>query len=151
MKNCTLLYGAFSSADSGKVRIQNSAQRIRNPADYWNPESKLHWQCKESEIQDLLIWTPEFRTMTGIRIFDSLESRIQDYLESTLHWGRKKWHSLIVESSPRFWCCIWHWFNLDFSSKRGDTSCFLWGPYCLSVLCPDLVPRSLSDLWWKVP
>ena len=37
-------YGAFSSADSGKVRIQNSAQGIRNPANYWNLESKLHWQ-----------------------------------------------------------------------------------------------------------
>ena len=34
MENCTLLYGAFSSADSGKVRIQNSAQGIRNPANY---------------------------------------------------------------------------------------------------------------------
>lgn len=44
MENCTLLYGAFSSADSGKVRIQNSAQGIRNPANYWNPESKFHWQ-----------------------------------------------------------------------------------------------------------
>ena len=39
-----ILYGAFSSADSGKVRIQNSAQGIRNPANYWNPESKFHWQ-----------------------------------------------------------------------------------------------------------
>ena len=128
-------------------RIQLKESGIPLTIDIRNPSAT----GKESEIQDLLIWTPEFRTMTGIRISDSLESRIQDYLESTLHWGRKKWHSLIVESSPRFWCCIWHWFNLDFSSKRGDTSCFLWGPYCLSVLCPDLVPRSPSDLWWKVP
>ena len=44
MENCTLLYEVFSSADSGKVRIQNSAQGIRNPANYWNPESKFHWQ-----------------------------------------------------------------------------------------------------------
>ena len=132
MENCTLLYGAFSSADSGKVRIQNSAQGIRNPANYWNPESKLHWQGirnpRSSDMDSGIPYhdrNPDFRQL-GIQ------------LKVPYIGGEKKWHSLIVESSPRFWCCIWHWFNLDFSSKRGDTSCFLWGPYCFSVLCPDL-------------
>ena len=67
-------------------RIQLKESGIPLTIEIRNPSST----GKESEIQDLLIWTLEFRTMTGIRISDSLESRIQDYLESNLHWGRKK-------------------------------------------------------------
>ena len=92
-----------------------------------NPKSKIFWYGLRNSVPwpesgFPTVWNPESKTILKVPYIG----------------GEKKWHSLIVESSPRFSCCIWHWFNLDFSSKRGDTSCFLWGPYCLSVLCPDL-------------
>ena len=69
-------------------RIQLKESGIPLTIEIRNPSST----GKESEIQDLLIWTPEFRTMTGIQISDSLESSWK-YL--TLGEKKSDIHSLL--------------------------------------------------------
>ena len=117
-------------------RIQLKESGIPLTIEIRNPSST----GKESEIQDLLIWTPEFRTMTGIRISDSLESRIQ---ESTLHWGRKKSdiHSLlkvhldfgVVFGTDLIWISV---------PKEVIPVAFSEAPTasqsCVQISCPDL-------------
>ena len=91
MENCTLLNtGHFRVLIPEKYesRIQLKESGIPLTIEIRNPSST----GKESEIQDLLIWTPEFRTMTGIQISDSLESSWK-YL--TLGEKKSDIHSLL--------------------------------------------------------
>ena len=150
MENCTLLYARFSMLIPEKYesRIQLKESGIQLTIEIRNPSST----GKESEIQDLLIWTPEFSTMAGIQIS---QRGIQN--------PRLSWKYLILGEKKSEIHSLWKvhldfdggtdliWISVPASSKRSYASWYLWGPHCLSVSRPDIVPRCPSDVKWKVP
>ena len=84
MENCRLLYAGLLIPEKYEPRIQLKESENPLTVEIRNPIST----DMESGIQYFTAWNPaELRSSPN---------------ESTLHWGRKKWNSLIVESLPGF-------------------------------------------------
>ena len=150
MENCTLLYRAFSSADSGKERIQNSAQGIRNPANYWNPESKLQIQAPLArnpkskifwyglrnsvpwpESRFPTAWNPESKTILKVPYIGGEKSDIHSLLKVHLDFG-------VVFGTDLIWISV---------PKEVTPVAFSEAPTasqsCAQISCPDLAQISL--------
>ena len=137
-------------------RIQLKESGIPLTIEIRNPSST----GKESEIQDLLIWTPEFSTMGGVQISQrGIQNPRLSWKYLTLGEKKSEIHSLLKVHLDFGVVCGTDliWISVPTSSKRSDTSCYPLRPvftvvvmsYLVnmsSVSRPDIVPRSPSDL-----